>query len=433
MTHPFRLKYGLIRPAFLAAGFFYGFLFPAVSFSDEFADLKAQVQAIQKENKDLREQLDHQSALNQKQVEMIQRLLDRMTAIEKTEGGEQAFLEEPLMEDAMAVLPKVDIKGFADIRYTAQDEVNAAEVSANTFTVGEFDLFFVSNLTDELSALAEMAFEFEGDNNAEVDPERIILKYALSDLLNVEIGRMHTPLGFWNTAYHHGAWLQTTVARPLMVEWEHDGGILPVHMVGVKVGGMHHLEKFVMNYSLAVVNGRGETVSEIQSIQDGNDAKAFVMSVGMEPEAISGLEFGGGVYVDRIPPNTALAARSGEIEELILSGHAVYHKERIELLAEGVYMLHDDEVSGVEYHTHGVYLQGACQFDKWKPYYRWEHINFDEGDPYFASVDIDNVKHLTGLRWDPFSWNALKMEYSYQERENEDDIHMVQLQSSYTF
>lgn len=62
-----------------------------------------------------------------------------------------------------------------------------------------------------------------------------------------------------------------------------------------------------------------------------------------------------------------------------------------------------------------------------------DYLNFGEGDPYYSGQDIDNTKHAVGIRWDPFTWNAIKFEYAHQEREREDDIHAITLSSDYTF
>jgi hypothetical protein len=48
--------------------------------------------------------------------------------------------------------------------------------------------------------------------NAEV--ERLIIRYDFNDYFKVSFGRYHTPINYWNTAFHHGQWLQTTASRP---------------------------------------------------------------------------------------------------------------------------------------------------------------------------------------------------------------------------
>lgn len=409
------------------------------AFGDEFKDLKDQVHAIQRENQTLREQLEKQSSVNQEQAKMIQDLVGKIEAIEAKDESLSRGLTElvtpeflPENDSAFSV-PSLKFNGFAGVKYTAQDEVNAPEANANTFALGQFDLFVSSQLSEKLSALGEIVFEFTDNNETVVDLERYVLKYSLNDLWNVEMGRMHTPFGYWLGAYHHGTWLHTTVGRPLIFEWEDDGGILPMHSIGLQINGSKSFEDFSMKYHMGIVNGRGETLTKIQHVQDRNDAKAFIVSAAVQPGAIAGLELGGSLYADKIPADTTVAARNGEIDELILGGHAVYFHEKVELLAEGIYMLHDDEVSGSAYHTHGFYLQGAYQWNKWKPYYRMDYLNFGEGDPYYSGQDIDNTKHAVGIRWDPFTWNAIKFEYAYQEREREDDIHAITLSSDYTF
>ena len=48
----------------------------------------------------------------------------------------------------------------------------------------------------------------------------------------LEVGRFHTDIGYWNTAFHHGLWLQIPVERPHVLRFEDDGGLVPVHWVG---------------------------------------------------------------------------------------------------------------------------------------------------------------------------------------------------------
>ena len=43
-----------------------------------------------------------------------------------------------------------------------------------------------------------------------IELERLIIRYDLNDYFKVSFGRYHTPINYWNTAYHHGAWLQTS-------------------------------------------------------------------------------------------------------------------------------------------------------------------------------------------------------------------------------
>ncbi|MEA2080090.1 MAG: hypothetical protein U9P00_09575 [Pseudomonadota bacterium] len=56
------------------------------------------------------------------------------------------------------------------------------------------------------------------------------------------LGRFHSPSRYWNIAYHHGQYMQTSISRPVVEQFEDDGGILPTHSTGLMVETAHKLE-----------------------------------------------------------------------------------------------------------------------------------------------------------------------------------------------
>jgi len=67
----------------------------------------------------------------------------------------------------------------------------------------------------------------------EGDLERFQLGWQVSDDTIVWAGRFHQPSSVWNHDHHHGQYLQTSISRPAIDEWEDLGGILPQHFTGV--------------------------------------------------------------------------------------------------------------------------------------------------------------------------------------------------------
>ncbi|MDB6091082.1 MAG: hypothetical protein JWN85_3866 [Gammaproteobacteria bacterium] len=67
----------------------------------------------------------------------------------------------------------------------------------------------------------------------EGDLERFQLGWQLSDDTIIWVGRYHQPTSVWNHDHHHGQYLQTSITRPAIDEWEDLGGILPQHFTGV--------------------------------------------------------------------------------------------------------------------------------------------------------------------------------------------------------
>ncbi|MBV9344208.1 MAG: hypothetical protein JO341_03270 [Gammaproteobacteria bacterium] len=66
----------------------------------------------------------------------------------------------------------------------------------------------------------------------EGDLERFQLGYQFSSDTVLWLGRFHQPTSVWNHDHHHGQYLQTSITRPAIEEWEDLGGILPQHFTG---------------------------------------------------------------------------------------------------------------------------------------------------------------------------------------------------------
>lgn len=334
------------------------------------------------------------------------------------------FLQmEEMHEDTMAG-PHLILKGFSDISYGANQDKNH-----NTFALGQFDFFVTSELSDKVSFLGEVVFKYSRDNKGAFDIERVQIKYSYSDQVNVVVGRMHTPLGYWNETYHHGTWFQTTAFRPLV----EDRNVLPQHEIGAQFLGVQRISGLDFSYNVSVANGRGKAITENQNLQDYNGNKAFNLLLTLAPDAVPGLKFGFNNYDDTIPADSTIPARNGEIKERILGGHFVYIGHKVEFLSEYANIRHEDDVSGDTFTTNGLYVQGAVQFQRWKPYYRYDHLDFGAGDPYYAPLGPDLDKHTVGVRFDLILWLCVKTEYAYNQPKGADNFSSLTIQSAFTF
>jgi hypothetical protein len=333
---------------------------------------------------------------------------------------------DPAAPDADAPFesgPRLTLRGFSDVSLSFRDEDRPL-----TFSLGQFDLFLTSSLADDVSVVAEIVFEFEEDDNEVVlDVERVLLRYAPSDRFTLTIGRMHTPLGYWNQTFHHGAWLQTTAHRPILYHFEDEGGVLPVHQVGVQMAGTFGTRPGSLKYSLSVSNGRGRTPTEIANVQDASDDKAVNVLAGFAPTAVPGLELALVGYFDTIPAAPELG-RLDTISERILGGAFVYSRKAIELLAEGSRIRHRHR--GDVFETWGGYLQAAWKRERWAPYYRFDHLDVPEGEPFLEAESI--TRHTAGLRLDPTHWAAVKGEYHLDRRAGRTHSSAV-VQAAFTF
>jgi len=350
----------------------------------------------------------------------------------------RAGAEEPSARQGAAVeeeeepvsLSRLIVRGFGNI-----DWLSRSRDDPSTFVVGQLDLFLTSELADDVSLLAEIVLEAVDDPEEQIaDVERFQIQYAPSDAFRVAAGRMHTVLGYWNQTYHHGAWLYTTVSRPEVYRWEdEDGGILPVHEVGLRVFGSAATSALRVEYNASLGNGRGVTPREVVTVQDPNGAKALNLWVGVQARAWPGLEVGGVAHFDTIPARPGDPARANELQERILGGFVALRRSEVEVLAEAFEIRHDDDATGGSYRTTGLYAQAAVAFGRFKPYYRFDLIDRDEVDPFWGEAIRDLHKHTLGLRVDSWSRVVLKLEVSHNDPRSDDTFTSAAAQVAFTF
>ena len=154
----------------------------------------------------------------------------------------------------------------------------------------------------------------------------------------------------------------------------------------------------------------------------------------MQPHIVEGLRLGPSVYYDVIPEDETNPNRENEIREIIYGGHIVYTMRNIELLTEA-FVINHDEVSGDVFNTFGGYAQFAYTINKFKPYYRYDYINYDNNDPFYQESKfdfLDTNKHTIGLRYELSHFNAIKFEYSHGVFDDE-DVNIIGLQTAFSF
>jgi hypothetical protein len=335
----------------------------------------------------------------------------------QTHGGDQTTpADQSGTQPPGSEYPSLRLSGFGNVDFSAQ----AASAGSRGFVEGQFVLHLASALSPRVNFFGEISFTPRADAgtgsppatgyNAEI--ERAIIRFDHSDYLKVSLGRYHTPINWWNTAYHHGAWLQTTISRPEMTQF---GGVfIPVHFVGGLVEGSVPAGGWNINYQAGVGNGRGVVISRGGDAGDNNARPAYVLNLFAKPDRAFGLQAGGSLYLDRV----SIAGRP-EVNERIAAAHAVWQRGDAEVIAESAHVHHERVAGGTSSTSVAYYLQAAYRlpaFDrKWKPYYRFEHIGIDRADEVFTSVPNLDGSTL-GVRYDVSTYAAFKTEARFRRR-----------------
>jgi hypothetical protein len=329
------------------------------------------------------------------------------------------------------------MRGFGDITFHGTDQRG----STNSFSLGQLNLFVTSDISEKFKFLGEIVFESGPDNfynvpggrrnEFAVDVERYLLQYSYNDYFNLAAGRYHTAIGFYNTAYHHSTWFQTTTGRPLLFQFEDSGGILPIHNVGLSASGRIPSGPLGLHYVAEIGNGRASrnplNEEPVQNEVDENNYKAFNLALFARPESIRGLQVGFSGYHDKLMP-----LGQPRIDETILAAHAVYMAPKFEWLNEVVLVRHSPEGTSQVFNTPAFYTQIAKRFGSYQPYFRYQYINGSDQEPIFP--DVGRIEGPSvGLRYDASESVALKLQYDYNLERHQPTSNALSLQLGFTF
>jgi hypothetical protein len=329
------------------------------------------------------------------------------------------------------------IRGFGDM--TLHGDTQKGDTTS--FSLGQLNLFVTSDISEKFKFLSEIIFEggpdniygvTKGENNTfSVDVERYLVQYSYNDYLNVSAGRWHTAIGYYNTAYHHSTWFQTTTGRPFLFDFEDRGGILPIHTVGVSASGLIPSGRLGLHYVAEVGNGRASRApliqEPVQNVIDDQNHKAFNLGLFARPEAIRGLQVGFSAYRDLLAPNN-----SPRIGETILAAHAVYVRPQFEWLNEALVVRHAIFGTSQVFNTPGFYTQISKQFGSYRPYFRYQYVNASDTEPVFPDVRLRQGPSA-GIRYDASESVALKLQYDYTALRGQAATNALALQVGFTF
>jgi hypothetical protein len=254
------------------------------------------------------------------------------------------------------------LRGFADVGAiwsTARDPVKL-----RGFRIGTLDLYLTPQFSDRVKALAEIAFEFEESGTGSVEMERLQVGYAASDALTLWGGRFHTPFGLWNTLFHHGAILQTSIFRPRFVEFEDKGGIMPVHLVGAWATGSSRLG-----------------ASKLSS--DGNTLLGF--NLGYLPQASGGLKLGVHGFASTVKSFTTSGATLGRTRLRTAGAYFGYDSDGWEAIGEYYRFANVDVPTHSRHASNAWFAHVGRTFGSLTPFVRFERASLDPNDNYFAA------------------------------------------------
>ena len=285
--------------------------------------------------------------------------------------------------------------------------------TTNSFTVGDFDLFTNTRISDHLNVLGELLVTSDFDNATSIEIDRLLLTYKANDYFQVSFGKYNTAIGYYTNAFHRAHFFQTAISRPIMFADEDNNGILPVHNIGLTATGKIPSGSAGLNWVAEIANGRSETASEpIQNFSDENNGKAVNFALYTRPAWLPGFQAGASFYVDTIHPIAAPAMR-----ETIPAAYVVYVSPKLEWLNEMAVVTHSVLDSSRVYHALTSYSQISWGFGRTRPYFRYDYQNAASSDPIFGILGRENGPSV-GVERRLSTFLIIKGQYGWLTLEN---------------
>jgi hypothetical protein len=317
--------------------------------------------------------------------------------------AQESQVTQEAMREMEVHYPSLQFHGFGDVDFAATDQKG----TTSGFYLGQLDFHIASALSRKISYFTEITLNAHpADYTIEV--ERSFIRYAYDDYFKISFGRFHTPISYWNTAFHHGAWLETTVDRPFQVKV--GGTFTPLHFVGALAEGNIPSGPVGLGYNIGVGNGRGSVISRPGDAGDINNNRSWVVKLFSRPVKANGLELGGSFYRDKITLPTG-----PEYREWIANAYLVWTKGAPEFLTEFFNVNHRNIQTNAVANSDAMYAQFAYRlpwFERTlKPYYRFEYTHMPLSEQVFTHEP--QVESIVGLRYDISTFAAFKVEYRY--------------------
>src|SRR6266513_2355218 len=301
--------------------------------------------------------------------------------------------------------------GFADVGVGNHNATFSNYQGAN---VGELDFFLTPRLGSRTRALFELNFEVGSDGSVGVDLERAQLGYQFADSATVWLGRFHTPYGYYNTDFHHGQQIATSLRRPRFLEFEDHGGIMPAHTVGGWLTGSERLGDEKLTYDLFIGNSQRIQGGILDMNNPGNIRGSTIIggNVGMLLSgALDGLKVGVDAFQTRIEDQDLTPSLFTRVRSYGV--YAAYDTDTWEDIGEfHVFDNHDLTGGTGSHHSDAGFLQIGYRAGRYTPYARYERGSFQQSDRYFAALRHGEsyYRNALGVRYDVDLVSSVKLE-----------------------
>jgi hypothetical protein len=281
---------------------------------------------------------------------------------------------------------------------------------------------------DTLFTVQRGPFKLFGEylvSDHEHDLERFQLGWQATQDTVVWIGRYHQPTSVWNHDHHHGQYLQTSVSRPFLDEWEDLGGILPQHFTGMLVESGHkafgswRLRTAIAGGLAPIITPDGLEPFDLLHADSKHHQVGFQARASLHPGEFTESGFGLLLATDELPAIGLTAPPIPGLDHAdlkVLGAFGIYAASNWKVLATWYHV--DTQLNSPTASVSGSFGVGYVEAERRLPYeltgfLRWEG-SANAGDNAYLKLFpmFIRQRNVIGLRWDFVRRQALTLQLS---------------------
>jgi len=338
--------------------------------------------------------------------------------------------------------PQQEMLFFGSVE--GSDTFSASDPALEDFdSLAKVDVLYTVN-SDRFRFLAEYTL-----SNEESELERLQAAWQIDDRTRLWLGRFHAISQYWTSEFHHGQYMQTSISRPGLEEWEDESGPMASHITGMWLEHEYAVnDQSAINLGLAAglapkFAGQELRPFDFLDIDSGRDL-AISGRVVYRPDILSanqvGLAFADN-DISVVAGSTPNRVDLNAIHQRTIGVFANWSWSEWRVSTHWVYFDMDLRLNGGETGDHFVlgYLQGEyAATENWTVFGRTEQGHNEDDSQYLELLPaVVSHRNMLGLRWDFADSHALTLEVAdtrTQGRNFEhDDFKELRLQWSAVF
>lgn len=308
-----------------------------------------------------------------------------------------------------------DLLLFPSVTATHQS-VTDAELADKRF-LPAVDIFYSTEYTQTFFLAEYLASSYENEL------ERLQFGWHILPGKTLWIGRFHNAISFWNTQTHHGDFLQTSLTRPSIANYEDEYGPLPAHISGFLIESARTAGDSEINYTAGIGIGPtyNSTLRPLDLLNPQHPGKvAASLRLGYHPEVGNPDQIGAALGYAHIPVKNIV--QINEVRQSIFSTFLNIEKNKFHLIGE--LFVFQNRVSGLgstsTFTTVSAYLQPEYKFgenSRTTIFGRMESTPNAEKDKYLTLFpEFSRSQAILGFRFDLTSSQAIKVEAGRSHR-----------------